>query len=102
VVTEPLTVAEIEAEREDHSEYRAGPEGVYCNECDYEWPCPTMRLLATLDAARERPSALDVEALAFIRALLSSPVWPADEDIPVPRAILTRLTKPDAGEGTER
>jgi hypothetical protein len=64
---------------------------------------PLLGLLDRLDAAaRERPSALDVEALAFIRALLSSPVWPADEDIPVPRAILTRLTKPDAGEGTER
>jgi hypothetical protein len=49
-------------------------------------------------AARERPSALDVEALSLLRAASLLP----NDGIVVPRirSFLARLTEPDAGEGT--
>jgi hypothetical protein len=45
-----LSREKIDAFREDHSEHHSGPEGIYCNECDYQVPCPTMRLLTHIDA----------------------------------------------------
>ena len=46
-----LTVEEEDQVREKHTLVR-GPEGSFCGECDFRWPCSVARLLATLDAER--------------------------------------------------
>jgi hypothetical protein len=65
---------------------------------------PLLGLLDRLDAAaRERPSALDVEALAEAMHAEHPSTFPAMGCCGgMARRIVARLTEPDAVEGTER
>ena len=80
---EALTPEEERHERDDHGPTVSSPEGTFCGGCDYRWPCPSARLLATLDAeraARQTPDTSGLrEALAKADALAEQDEYAKDD-----------------------
>ena len=80
---EALTPEEERHERDDHGPTVSSPEGTFCGGCDYRWPCPSARLLATIDAeraARQTPDTSGLrEALAKADALAEQDEYAKDD-----------------------